>query len=133
MMQAGDPNMTITLNHILVPARNKQAAAQFFAEMFGLEVGDKSPGSPPGRFAVVCVGGVNFDFSDTEKFEAHHYAFHVSDDEFDKIFGRMKARGITYAADPTYRKIGELNSNDGGRGVYFRTPDGHNLELLTRS
>jgi catechol 2,3-dioxygenase-like lactoylglutathione lyase family enzyme len=116
-----------------VPAKNKQEAAQFFAEMFGLEVGEKSPGSPPGRFAVVRVGGVNFDFSDWEKFEPRHYAFHVSDDDFDAVFGRVKAREITYAADPMYRRVGEFNSNDGGRGVYFRMPEGHNLELLTRT
>ncbi len=124
--------MAITLNHMIVPARDKEAAAKFFADLFGLQVGRKTPGSGTGHFAVVRVGEVNFDFDDIDKFEPHHYAFHVSDEEFDLILGRVKAQGMTYAADPVYRHPGEINSNEGGRGVYFRTPDGHNLELLTR-
>ena len=78
------------------------------------------------------VGETHLDFDDTEDFEPHHYAFHVSDEEFDAIFERVKVRGLVYAADPIYEKIGQINGNEGGRGVYFRTPDGHNLELLKR-
>lgn len=88
----------ITLNHTIVPAQDKEAAAQFFADLFGLEVGRKSPGSPPRTFAVVRVGETNLDFVDMEEFEPHHYAFHVSDEKFDAILGRVKARGMTYAA-----------------------------------
>lgn len=124
--------MTIQLNHTLVPANEKESAAALFAEIFGVTVGRKNPGSSPGRFAVVCIGGVNFVFDNADRFEPHHYAFHVSDEEFDRILERVKARGLLVAADPFYERIGELNANEGGRGFYFRTPDGHNLELLTR-
>lgn len=124
--------MPIHLNHTIVPAREKQRAAQFFADLFGLKVGSTNPGTTPGRFAVVRVGEVNLNFDDAERFEPHHYAFHVSEAEFDAILARVKARGLTFAADPFYREIGHLNANEGGRGFYFRTPDGHNIELLTR-
>lgn len=124
--------MAIALNHMIVPATDREAAASLFAELFGLEVGRRSPGSPPGHFAVVRVGDVHFDFADREEFEPHHYAFHVGDEEFDAILTRVVERDLPWAADPRYRNPGELNRNEGGRGVYFRTPDGHNLELLTR-
>ncbi|WP_333794908.1 VOC family protein [Hyphomicrobium sp.] len=124
--------MTIRLNHTIVPAREKESAAALFAEIFGVTVGRTNPGSAPGRFAVVSIGEINFDFDDVDQFEPHHYAFHVSDEEFDQILERVKARGLVIAADPFYKRIGELNANEGGRGFYFRTPDGHNLELLTR-
>jgi catechol 2,3-dioxygenase-like lactoylglutathione lyase family enzyme len=122
----------ICLNHILVPAHDKEASARFLADMLGLEVTSYSAGSPVGRFAVVCVGDVTFDFDDVESFDAHHYAFEADDDEFDRILSRVRAAGIEYSADPLHRRPGELNDVNGGRGMYFRDPNGHNLELLTR-
>ena len=119
--------MAITLNHTIVPARDKDASARFFAELFGLEVGED------GYFAPVRVNsGLTFLFDDHQKgFEGHHYAFHVSDAEFDAIFGRVKAAGLAYGSGPTSTQDGKLNNWDGGRGVYFRDRDGHLLELLT--
>ena len=102
--------MTITLNHSIVPARDKRAAAQFFARIFGLHADPKG-----GHFAPVRINDtLTLLFDDVKEFESHHYAFHVSDAEFDAIFGRIK-----------------LNDWNGGRGVYFRDPDGHVLELMT--
>jgi len=120
------------LNHTTVPARDKHAAAQFFAEIFGTRVGRENPGTTPGRFAVVRVGGVNFAFDDVQDFRPQHYAFHASDEEFDSVLARLQERGISIAADPFHKRRGELNANEGGRGFYFLTPDGHNIELLTR-
>jgi catechol 2,3-dioxygenase-like lactoylglutathione lyase family enzyme len=61
-----------------------------------------------------------------------HYAFLVSETEFDNIFGRIRAQGLQYWADPFHQQPGKINTRDGGRGVYFDDPDGHVLELLTR-
>jgi catechol 2,3-dioxygenase-like lactoylglutathione lyase family enzyme len=129
----GDLPMMIALNHMIVPARDKVASARWLADLFGLDVRDTSPFSPPGRFAVVRVGQVNFDFDEVQTFEPHHYAFLVDDEAFDRILARVKALGLTYAADPVYRQRGTLSHHAGGRGCYFRDPNGHNLELLTRT
>lgn len=120
--------MTITLNHTIVPAHNKKAAAEFFAKIFGLKVEE-----PVSHFAVVHVNDtLTLDFADREDFESHHYAFHVSDDEFDSIFARVKEAGLEYSSDPMHHNKGQLNYRNGGRGFYFYDLDGHNLELLTR-
>ena len=120
--------MTITLNHTIVPARDKRASAAFFAELFGLEVEPEA-----GHFAAVRVNDtLTFDFDETDAFEPHHYAFHVSDEEFDAIFGRVKAAGLVYGSGPFAADDGQINHWNGGRGVYFHDPNGHLLELLTR-
>jgi catechol 2,3-dioxygenase-like lactoylglutathione lyase family enzyme len=121
--------MAITLNHTIVPARNKDAAARFFAGIFGL-----SYEGPGGHFAAVRVNPtLTFDFADADSFEVHHYAFHVDDAEFDAIFARVQAAGIPYGSDPWNLENRQLNSWNGGRGFYFRDPDRHVLELLTRA
>ncbi|WP_239005457.1 VOC family protein [Gloeothece citriformis] len=71
--------------------------------------------------------------ADREEFESHHYAFHVSDSEFDAIFTRVKEEGLSYSSDPMHQNIGQINHRQGGRGFYFFDPNGHNLELLTRA
>jgi catechol 2,3-dioxygenase-like lactoylglutathione lyase family enzyme len=121
--------MTIVLNHTIVPARDKEASAQFFARIFGLKVE-----SPVGYFAAVRVNDtLTLDFADREEFESHHYAFHVSDEEFDAIFERVKEAGLEYSSDPMHQNPGQINHRNGGRGFYFYDPNGHNLELLTRT
>jgi catechol 2,3-dioxygenase-like lactoylglutathione lyase family enzyme len=118
--------MTIVLNHTIVPARDKTAAARFFAELFGLE---RQPG---GYFAPVRVNDqLTLLFDDDTSFKSHHYAFHVSDAEFDVIFNRVKAAGLAYGSDPDDHENGRLNDWGGGRGFYFKSPDGHLLELMT--
>lgn len=120
--------MTITLNHTIVPARNKQASAEFFAGIFGLKVE-----SPIGHFAAVRVNDtLTLDFAERSEFESHHYAFCVSDAEFDAIFARVKEAGLEYSSDPMHHNKGQINHRKGGRGFYFYDRNGHNLELLTR-
>ncbi|NEY32368.1 VOC family protein [Streptomyces sp. PRKS01-65] len=121
--------MTIELNHTIVAAHDKEASARFLAGLLGLEVGP-----PYGPFLPVEIpNGVTLDFLDTEgEITPQHYAFLVSEDDFDVIFTRVREAGLAYWADPYHRRPGEINHNDGGRGVYFDDPDGHRLELLTR-
>ena len=122
--------MTITLDHTIVPTRDKVASANYFAELFGL-----AAAPPMGPFAPVQVNpSLTFDFDDRWKsFEIHHYAFHVSDAEFDAIFGRVKARGLVYGSDPYDQENMRVREFNGGRTVYFKDLDGHLLEIRTRT
>ena len=119
--------MTITLNHTIIPVRDKVAAARFFVKIFGLKRGRTD------FFAPVRVNkDLTLLFSDEDaKFESHHYAFHVSKTEFDAIFGRIRKAGIVYGSAPWSTEDGQLNDWGGGRGLYFKDPDGHLLELMT--
>jgi catechol 2,3-dioxygenase-like lactoylglutathione lyase family enzyme len=120
--------MSVQLNHTIVRAHDKDASAQFLADILGL----KPPGSY-GPFAVVEVdNGVALDFADDHG-EPHpqHYAFLVSEEEFDQIHGRIVERGLAYWADPSHRHEGQINTNDGGRGLYWDDPNGHILEIIT--
>jgi catechol 2,3-dioxygenase-like lactoylglutathione lyase family enzyme len=86
------------------------------------------------KHTVVRVNDtLTFDFAEREEFESHHYAFHVSDSEFDAIFARVKEAGLEYSSDPMHSYKGQINNRQGGRGFYFYDPNGHNLELLTRA
>ncbi|MFF6915990.1 VOC family protein [Streptomyces sp. NPDC012466] len=121
--------MTVQLNHTIVAAHDKRASARFLADLLGLDV------SPPyGPFLPVEISnGVTLDFMDSsETISPQHYAFLVSEDEFDEILGRVQKAGLTYWADPFHSRPGEINHNDGGRGAYFNDPDGHRLEIITR-
>ena len=121
--------MTITLNHTIVSARNKEAAAQFFAKIFGLPFEGSG-----GHFAPVRVNDtLTLDFADEEgPIASQHYAFHVSDAEFDAILGRIKDEGVAFGSGPWSLDDGKLNAWNGGRGFYFKDPDGHVLELMTK-
>lgn len=121
--------MSVHLNHTIVNVPDKHESATFVAEILGLP-----PPTSFGPFLVVELeNGASLDFADDHG-PAHrqHYAFLVSEPEFDAIFGRIKERGLTYWADPGRRRPGELNTNDGGRGVYWEEPGGHFLEIITR-
>ena len=120
--------MTIELNHTIIPSRDKDAAARFFARIFGL-----SYDGPHHHFAPVQVNeALTMDFDDDRgDFDSHHYAFKVSEEEFDAMFGRIQEEGIPYGSGPRSAEDMEINHRHGGRGVYFRDPDGHLLELLT--
>ena len=121
--------MAITLNHTIVPALDKQASARWFADIFGLAYEASA-----GHFAPVRVNQtLTLDFDDAKagEFEIHHYAFHVDDDAFDAILARVRAVGIPYGSAPWQLEDRQLNDWNGGRGVYFRDPNGHVLELLT--
>ncbi len=121
--------MAIVLDHTIVPAHDKVASAEFFARIFGLTVGP-----PFGHFAPVRLNDtLTLDFDDRDVFEPHHYAFHISDEDFDAIFERVKAEGIPYGSEPYAQDNGQINTRRGGRGFYFRDPSGHSLEVLTRA
>ena len=121
--------MTVQLNHTIVAAHDKHASARFLADILGLEV---SPQYGP-FIPVATPNGVTLDYLDSPgDITPQHYAFLVSEDDFDTIFARIREAGLTYWADPYHRRPGEINHNDGGRGAYFDDPNGHNLEILTR-
>ena len=121
--------MAIRLNHTIVSVRDKRESATFLAEILGL-----SEPTPFGRFLVVQVDNeVSLDFADDRgPVRPQHYAFLVGEAEFDEIFGRIRERGLPYWADPGRSRPGEINTNDGGRGVYWEDPSGHFLEIITR-
>jgi catechol 2,3-dioxygenase-like lactoylglutathione lyase family enzyme len=121
--------MTISLNHTIVPSHDKVASAKFFADLFGLSFDVQAVG----YFAPVRVNDtLTLDFDDdVERFDVHHYAFKVSETEFDAIFSRIQAAGMTYGSEPHDREDRRINHRAGGRGVYFCDPNGHILELLT--
>lgn len=119
--------MTIVLNHTIVPAREKTAAAGWFARILGLAFEESDD-----HFAPVFINDtLTFLFADSESFQSAHYAFHVSDAEFDAILGRVRAAELAFGSAPWSRRDGRLNDWNGGRGVYFESPDGHLLELMT--
>jgi catechol 2,3-dioxygenase-like lactoylglutathione lyase family enzyme len=121
--------MAVQLNHTVVASRDKNESATFLAEIFGLP--EPSPFGP--FLAVPTDNDVTLDFMDVDgEITSQHYAFLVSEQEFDEIFGRIHERGLTYWADPGHTRPGEINTNDGGRGMYFEDPNGHNLEAITR-
>lgn len=121
--------MAIELNHTIVHTHDKQAGARFVTDVLGLPEAVSY-----GPFAVVELqNGVNLDFMDVEGgITAQHYAFLISEDEFDAVAARLRERGVATYADPGRRQPGH-NTNDGGRGLYFDSPEGHNLEVLTRA
>lgn len=121
--------MAVQLNHLIVMARDQAESAQFFSEILGLPAATRF-----GPFLVVqTANGVSLDFDEAEgDVTPLHYAFLITEGEFDEIFGRIRERRIEYWADPGRRRPGEINHHDGGRGVYFRDPNGHLLEIITR-
>ncbi|GGM84438.1 hypothetical protein GCM10010106_34030 [Thermopolyspora flexuosa] len=120
--------MPVQLNHTIVHATDKHRSAGFVAELLGLP----AP-KPYGPFLVVeLANGVSLDYMDSDgPISPQHYAFLVTEAEFDEIFGRIRERNLPYWADPGRRRPGEINTRDGGRGVYWEDPDGHFLEILT--
>jgi extradiol dioxygenase family protein len=121
--------MAIELNHTIVHALDPAESAAFFAEVLGL-----SAPRPFGHFVVVqTANGVSLDFAASQApITAQHYAFLVSEREFDAVFARIQERKLQFWADPQARRPGEINHNDGGRGLYFQDPAGHYLEIITR-
>lgn len=124
--------MAIQLNHTIVPARDGKASARWFADLLGM--------SEPTQFGhfwqVRTANGVDLDFDtygdSQDQFTLQHYAFLVSEAEFDAVYGRIRQRDIQHWADPGRTHAGEINRHDGGRGVYFSSNDDHLLEIITR-
>ncbi|HLM18371.1 MAG TPA: VOC family protein [Acidimicrobiia bacterium] len=121
--------MGVELNHTIVWCRDQRASAGFLTDLLGLP-------APVhwGPFLIVDLGnGVSLDYHEVDgDIASQHYAFLVSEAEFDAIFGRIVEQGVEHWADPAKHEAGAINRNDGGRGVYFDDPDGHFLEIITR-
>jgi catechol 2,3-dioxygenase-like lactoylglutathione lyase family enzyme len=121
--------LPIELNHTIVHAEDKRKSATFLSEVLGLP----APQSFGPFLFVRTHNNVSLDFYETsEKFERQHYAFLVSEEEFDQIFERIKTRNLPYWGDPGKAKLKQTYTFNGGRGVYFEDPSGHFLEILTR-
>ena len=122
--------MSVELNHTIIHARNGRESAEFLARVVGLEVGiEWGPFVP-----VATSNGVTLDFASVpaELITTQHYAFLISEDEFDAALERIQQAGITYYADPHMKQPGEINYHHGGRGLYFLDPAGHGMEIITR-
>jgi catechol 2,3-dioxygenase-like lactoylglutathione lyase family enzyme len=121
--------LSVKLNHTIVWCKDKQRAAAFLTEILGL-----GASLPFGPFLVAELDNeVSLDFHETqEQITSQHYAFLISEVEFDQIFGRITTHGLEFWADPGLQRPGQINRADGGRGVYFHDPDGHLLEIITR-
>ncbi|WP_423183402.1 VOC family protein [Arthrobacter sp. NyZ413] len=121
--------MTVSFNHTIVYATDKRRSAEFLANVLGLP----EPQALWSFMTVSLEDGVALDFATASgPISPQHYAFLVTEDEFDGIFARIQRDGIPYWADPARSRPRQINHNDGGRGVYFDDPDGHFLEAITR-
>ncbi|KAA6222929.1 VOC family protein [Streptomyces albofaciens JCM 4342] len=122
--------MSVQLNHTIIHSRDNRESAEFLAHILGLEVGEEWGPFVP----LETSNGVTLDFATipAESIVMQHYAFLISEAEFDTAFARIQQAGLTYYADPHGKQPGEINHNDGGRGVYFLDPAGHGMELITR-
>jgi catechol 2,3-dioxygenase-like lactoylglutathione lyase family enzyme len=121
--------MAVQLNHTIVWSHDKAASARFLTEILGLP-----EAVPFGPFLVVrTANGVSLDFYQKEgKIARQHYAFLITEAEFDEIFARIRERDLAFWADPGQTRSAEINHHDDGRGLYFEDPDGHLLEIITR-
>ncbi|MEH6347876.1 MAG: VOC family protein [Bermanella sp.] len=120
--------MAITLNHTIVPSHNHVTSAQFYTRIFNFDYEQDW-----GPFAIVRVNdSLTLDFMEKEKFSSNHYAFKVSEEEFDAILQRIKTEQCGFGSGPMSVKNGEINHAYGGRGVYFPDPNGHILEIITQ-
>jgi hypothetical protein len=117
------------LDHTIVASHDHRHAATTVAELLGLP----APVTV-GHFEIVRVGATTtLDFLQVDgPITSQHYAFLTTEAEFDEIFARIVGRGMSYWADPGHGEPSEINTWDGGRGVYFDDPSGHRLEIITR-
>jgi catechol 2,3-dioxygenase-like lactoylglutathione lyase family enzyme len=119
--------MTVVLDHTIVPAHDKQGSARFLARILGLRYEGLVS-----HFAPLQINdSLTLDFDDATQFEAHHYAFKVDEAEFEGIYERVRAEGIAFGSGPHCLDDGKINHRRGGRGFYFRDPNGHIMEVLT--
>lgn len=118
----------VHLNHLAVAAKDKQQSATFLKDLLDLP----EPTSWGPFLSLTLDDGVRLDYAEPGvDFPGQHYALLVSDDVFDRALARIRAGGVPFWADPG-RTPGEINTNHGGRGVYFDDPAGHHFELITQ-
>ena len=119
----------IELNHTIVPAHDKVASAKFLANILGLEHKVQW-----GHFAPVKINdSLTLDFDNATKFGSHHYAFKVSEKEFELMLKRIQEASIPYGSGSSSQEDMQINTWNQGRGVYFKDPSGHVMELLTQN
>ena len=121
--------MAVQLNHTIVLARDNEASAKFYADLLGVKIAGRL-----GPFVAVSLDNdmtLDFMSAGDEPIPPQHYAFKVSDREWDEIFAKIRDQGLDYWADPFHNHPGTTNAEYGGRGVYFEDPDGHSLEIIT--
>lgn len=123
--------MTIDLDHLMVPSRNKLAAAKLLAELLGVPWSETGVGP----FAPVYLNdGLTLDFDEwAEPVPMIHYCFRVSEHEFDAILGRIAAAGIAFRSGVHGPVDSSVDTQHGGRIIYWNEPDGHQWEMLTVS
>jgi len=118
-----------TFNHTIIASRDREESARFFRDL--LEV-DEAPSW--GVFTNIQLDdGVLIQFAEPPvDIQMQHYAFLIDDELFDRAYRRLLDAGIEHWADPHMQRPGETNTEHGGRGVYFKDPSGHAIELITR-
>ena len=121
--------MAIRLDHLIVPSHNRVASAKFLAELLAVPWEESR-----GNFTPVYVTDtLTFDFADRDEFASHHYCFHVSDAEFDAVFGRIREAGVVYRSSPRGDNDMQINTRLGGKNLYWEDADSHLWEILTVS
>ncbi|MFD3507000.1 VOC family protein [Nocardia sp. NPDC058666] len=123
--------MSVQFNHTIVGCHDNRETAEFWADILGLDVGKQW-----GPFIPIALDhGAAFDFAKvpphTSEIQPQHYAFLVSEEEFDAAYAKIQRYKLDHWADPQQHGVNEINHHDGGRGVYFLDPNGHFLELIT--
>ncbi len=119
--------MAIELNHTIVPAHDKEASARWLAEILGATYEGAMA-----HFAVVRINErLTLDYDHADAFEHHHYAFKIDEATFDAVYERVKEKRIVYGSRPGATDDMKINHRRGGRGFYFRDPNGHMMEVLT--
>ena len=121
--------MAISLDHTIVPVEDQEKSAQFYSSIFGFE-----DAGTLGHFRQIRAGGnLTLDLDKRDIQESHHYAFRVSDEEFDRVYGKVKEAGILYGSGPRSHEDMEVGYRREERHLYFQDPNGHLLEILTRN
>jgi catechol 2,3-dioxygenase-like lactoylglutathione lyase family enzyme len=121
--------MPVTFNHTIIASKDRTASVRFFRDLLEL------PEAPSwGPFLNIQLSdGVLLQFAEPPvEIQMQHYAFLVDDDLFDRAYARLRAQGIEHWADPQMKRPNETNTEHGGRGVYFKDPSGHAIEIITR-
>ena len=121
--------MPATFNHTIIAAKDRHESAAFFRDLLEVQAAPSW-----GLFTNLQLeGGVLLQFAEPPvDIQMQHYAFLVDDELFDRAYARLVEREIEHWADPQMRRPGETNTEHGGRGVYFKDPAGHAIELITR-
>ncbi|MGG5753465.1 VOC family protein [Zafaria sp. Z1313] len=121
--------MPASFNHTIIAAVDREESARFYRELLEVPAAESW-----GIFANIQLeGGVLMQFAEPPvDIQMQHYAFLVDDAHFDRAYARLREQGIEHWADPQMRRPGQVNTEHGGRGVYFKDPAGHALELITR-